>query len=831
MTAAANAWDRAVQERNWLIFAITPKDEKTGKFGKYPTDQIASEYAHEQRPFGTPVSAYNAAHYTFEEAWHLRSKLQPDGVEIVAFEIGYLPRQESALIVGDLDNCIDVISGNLLPWAEDILSKGTTYTERSTSGNGVRLLMERMEGDDQISSGERNDVGLFANGGKAAVLTFRDKLCDSLPMPVPGVRDAVLSRKGTDPKSRNRDPLSNEEYGPVDNELLAAVVAEIPNDGRYGYDDWINIGHAIQATNDGPAGWEVFQGFSERYRGKVTECPVKKWSKGLDANGEIGFGTLVHMAREANGGKMSEPVEQLLREKISAHKQAAALEQMPPVKDPKALEVRQRLANLVVAPTVETEMQLKELKSEFGIGIGALRRELAQMKSLTFEDEDTNLTHAQIANSYYMSLPEPKAVPNGGEFWFCGETDCTWHRCCITKVAADIGQTYVDQRNCKRQSDYKGISQHLYDAYADENFFNDAPRGIMAGDGFYRLLDGRIKRETASPEHRAIFSLAVEPDFSAEPTLFLETLKEAFRPSEEQMTAQVDSGIFPSLDRARFAFFAEKHVQLRNLQKAFGGTLFGLMTQYEKALLLYGAAGSFKSKTIKILKALIDKDATCSVSPHDLGQDYDRSFLANKLLNVVPEIDEDKPIAAGSFKAMVTGDTMKGRNPYEKPFNFAPKAAHWFAGNHYITTKDMTEGFWRRWPIFRFWTGKPQEQRDTTLFDRIIETELAAIVAWAFKGAELLVAHGFEQSATQRLCLDEWRVSYDSVMAWLNANDNGVYVSSERSGISSVAAYKLYKAWCTGTERRPLGRNKFLSRLAEAGHPQSRGIIKTLQPR
>ena len=63
----------------------------------------------------------------------------------------------------------------------------------------------------------------------------------------------------------------------------------------------------------------------------------------------------------------------------------------------------------------------------------------------------------------------------------------------------------------------------------------------------------------------------------------------------------------------------------------------------------YGAAGSFKSKTIKILQALIDKDATCSVSPQDMDSDYDRSFLANKLLNVVPEIDENKQIASGSF--------------------------------------------------------------------------------------------------------------------------------------------------------------------------------------
>ena len=138
---------------------------------------------------------------------------------------------------------------------------------------------------------------------------------------------------------------------------------------------------------------------------------------------------------------------------------------------------------------------------------------------------------------------------------------------------------------------------------------------------------------------------------------------------------------------------------------------------------------------------------------------------------------------------MVTGETVTGRDPYQRPFSFAPNAAHWFAGNHYLTPRDVTEGFWRRWLIFRFWVGKAQDQRDPTLFDRIIETKLPAIVAWAFQGEEMLVERGFQETMTQRVCLKEWQDSYDNVTAWLNASDGGVRVSTEGKPILTDAAF------------------------------------------
>ncbi|MCU9837164.1 PriCT-2 domain-containing protein [Ruegeria sp. WL0004] len=821
-TASQDAWSRAIQERNWAIFAITRPEDGSAKLGKYPTGIIPSEYQHERGAWGQPISVYDAAHWTFSEACQqVKTLTPPPG--ILRFAVGYLPRPGSALVIGDLDNCRDPLTGAISPWAAQILALESTYAEVSTSGTGIRLLMERQDGDDQHSSGERSDTGFFANGSKGAVLTFQ-RLNDAMPVAAPAIRNAIVARKGVDPERNHR--VDGQDYGEVGVDLLRAVVMSIPNDGRYRYDDWVAVGHAIQTVDDGQAGWEIFRDWSDKFPGKRTENTVRKWQRGLKANGTVGFGTLVYMARGhksyVDGGRMPPEVEAMLDQQRIA--QLAA--KMPPVEG-KAGEIRAELVKLVGASPVTVDNRLRELKADHGIGLGALRAELSQLQGSC--DVSDERTHSQIADHFFQTLPEPKTVPNAGAFWNYDADVGIWRSYDVTKVAAQIGRTYVGEKNCKRQSDYRGITQHLYDTWEDERFFRDAPRGIMAADAFYRLQDGRVVCEPKSPEHRATFALTVQPDFNKTPDLFLRVLREAFTPTEAQLLAQVGSGSFANLEAARQAYQQDVDAQLRNLQKAFGGTLFGLMTKYEKAPFLYGAAGSFKSKTIKVLESLIDADAVCSVSPQDMGSDYDRSFLSQRLLNVVPEIDSDEPVAAGSFKSMISGDTMKGRNPFERPFKFEPMAAHWFAGNYYITTKDTSKGFWRRWLVFRFWSGKDEADRDQTLLPRIMESELPAIVAWAFRGVELLIAEGFTETHTHRYSLTEWSERYDSVLSWLHAEDSGVCRRQYGDPLPNTEAFQLYKQWCMAAERRPLGRNKFLDRLAEAGHPQSRRLIGTLE--
>ncbi len=304
------AWSRAVIERNWLVFAVTHADPTTGKTGKFPTDNVYSEVVRDRVYFDKPLGTDRAARHTFAEASDLVQHVKPQRDDIAHYAVGYLPRPGSALVVGDLDGCRDPVSGNIADWAVGVLRAGPVYAEVSASKTGIRLLMERMEGDDQHTSGERNGAGFFANGKRGAVLTF-NKLPghDINPVKSPAVRDAILARRGHMARADERRTASVTD--PVDYATVRQVLMAIPNDGppngatnKRGmtYDEWRDAGYAIKhALGDG--GWPLFEWWSalaEKTNPKKTESI---W-KSLKPDGSITFGKLVHMARAAHGGTL-----------------------------------------------------------------------------------------------------------------------------------------------------------------------------------------------------------------------------------------------------------------------------------------------------------------------------------------------------------------------------------------------------------------------------------------------------------------------------------------------------------------------------------------------
>ncbi len=329
----ADAWTRATAERNWLVFAVTQADPVTGKTGKFPTDRVESEYIHERVNFDGAVSTDQAARYTFAEVTALLGGLDPQRPDITHYAVGYLPRPGSALVVGDLDNCRDPVTGKIADWAVGVLKAGPAYAEVSASLTGIRVLMERMDGDDQHTSGERNGAGFFANGKRGAVLTFNQLPGhDIQPVKTPTVRDAILNRRGHMAKASER--ATSDIDDPVSYERVAQVLAHIPNDASpngaenkrgLSYDDWRDIGYAIKHAL-GDDGWPLFEWWSAQAE-KTKPAKTKSIWKGLHPDGSITFGKLVHWAKAANGGMLPaqlRPVmDQRRAERHLAHAQAA----------------------------------------------------------------------------------------------------------------------------------------------------------------------------------------------------------------------------------------------------------------------------------------------------------------------------------------------------------------------------------------------------------------------------------------------------------------------------------------------------------------------------
>ena len=183
-------WDRAKQERNWLVYRLEAKvNGKPGKMNKLPVDAET----------GRQVGKDDAAKLTLEAAAKARKAFNSRhgfvGCEPGAWGLGYLPRPGSAMVGGDIDEVTDD-QGKLHGWVRDLIATPDTYVEWSPSRNGLRVLMARQPGDDAINGAERNGVGLFADGNKFFTVTGdRFGTAGEITFAA-GLRERLLQRRG-----------------------------------------------------------------------------------------------------------------------------------------------------------------------------------------------------------------------------------------------------------------------------------------------------------------------------------------------------------------------------------------------------------------------------------------------------------------------------------------------------------------------------------------------------------------------------------------------------------------------------------------------------------
>ncbi|WMC09524.1 DUF5906 domain-containing protein [Oceanimonas pelagia] len=178
------------------------------------------------------------------------------------------------------------------------------------------------------------------------------------------------------------------------------------------------------------------------------------------------------------------------------------------------------------------------------------------------------------------------------------------------------------------------------------------------------------------------------------------------------------------------------------LQEAMAATLFGIAPRYQRAFLLYGVPSSGKTQLLNIISALVPPNAKCSVPPTDWGMQFKPALLNRKLLNICGELSETKYIDGQTFKDIVDGTERTAEVKRRQPFQFRPRAAHWFASNHLPKSKDTSEGFTRRWLILTFnqpITDSHKLVRD--LGQTIVNNEQAAIMAWACQAIPRLTRH------------------------------------------------------------------------------------------
>lgn len=428
----------------------------------------------------------------------------------------------------------------------------------------------------------------------------------------------------------------------------------------------------------------------------------------------------------------------------------------------------------------------KEIVKATKIGIGEVR------KAYKATREASGLsTHATYANKLIEIFEEEAGVaPIGVEskiFTF-NPTEMIWFGRTPDIMSTTVAKHFDGKENCERLGDYISIAKVVHNKVArgNENFFTNAPLGMACEKRFYSIgEDGTIEKSPVKAEHRQRVLFPVSPKVGEMP-LFERFLAETFA-----------GNVGPA--------------QRNLVQEILGATLLGFFYKYEKVVLFYGPGRSGKGTMQKIFEALIPRSARCSINPVKWTQEYYLASLAGARLNTVGEIEEEGAIDGAVLKSVSGRDTLTGREPTLMPFEFTNAATHLFNSNYFPPTRDQSDAFFSRWVLVEFRNSllTHEEDIDHDLAEKIIETELPAISAWAIKGAKRLVERKKLELPPEHFALmDRWRKRSNSVVEFIHDRDDcrlgaGLNYRARRSDF-----YVAYAQWCRDSGRKAIGKQK-----------------------
>ena len=171
--------------------------------------------------------------------------------------------------------------------------------------------------------------------------------------------------------------------------------------------------------------------------------------------------------------------------------------------------------------------------------------------------------------------------------------------------------------------------------------------------------------------------------------------------------------------------------------------------------------------------------------------------LVGKLLNASDELSSAGAIASETFKAVVTGEPVQGRDVYKSRVEFRPVAQHLFATNSLPAfAGGMDRGVQRRLLVIQFNRVIPAEERVEAIGRRIAEEEANLLLAWAVDGAARLIRHrDFSMPASCKAALNDWLYGADPVLAWLDDRVEVRPIVADGPKVRTSHAHQQFRAW------------------------------------
>ena len=255
----------------------------------------------------------------------------------------------------------------------------------------------------------------------------------------------------------------------------------------------------------------------------------------------------------------------------------------------------------------------------------------------------------------------------------------------------------------------------------------------------------------------------------------------------------------------------------RMVLQEFAGYIFTNLN-LEKMLLLVGQGSNGKSVFFNIVSAIVGRENMLNFTLGMFGHEYNRAKLTNVLLNYSSE--KGTELNPDTFKALVSGEPLQAREPYGKPFTLSNKVRFIINANELPRETEHTQAYFRRYLIVPFDVTIAEDKRDIDLADKIIASELSGVFNWLLQGLErILDQRKFTHCEASEKALEDFRLKSDSVALFL---EELFLIQSESVKVPLFSLYKNYRSFCLDDGYRPVGKNKFSTRLEKKGFEKTR---------
>lgn len=334
-------------------------------------------------------------------------------------------------------------------------------------------------------------------------------------------------------------------------------------------------------------------------------------------------------------------------------------------------------------------------------------------------------------------------------------------------------------------------------------------------------------RDLASADRR--LSMAVE-EFDADPFLLgvpgaavdLHTGKLIEAEREQYITRRCSvspiKGPHPLFDMVLERACADHDGMREYLLRWFGYFLTGDVRE-EAFIFLHGPGGSGKSTLIKVLTEIMGEYAVSISMDAFMEQKNPRhsqeiAKLAGMRLVYASETEEGRRWNEALVKDLTGRDAITARKMHKGDFTFKPTFKLLMYGNSVPHLKSVGEEIRRRIHLIEYGASLAQEDRDTTLKDRLVK-EYPAILATLIQGCvDWQDCHGLGKPESVNISVDEYLEGEDSLAGFIAECTEPAPQGQETTG----AVYRRYKSWAAAAGEYVGSQKRLVTALRHRGY-------------